>query len=230
MKRIGILSLAATFFLSAALFSSKVEANGQLDQVLANMQREAQKIRALSAKMEQIKRNTVIGGKEIHRGHIFFKHAGKGKDKVLIKYEVPAGQAVSVVGDEIILFQPNIKQAIITTRGSQASQNQEFAFFSTPYSLTSTQIKARYHAVYIGEEQVGGSKTSVLELTPKAKSAVSKIKWWVDQSNWLPIKSEVVEADGNLSTFTLTEIQVNGAISDGMFKISIPNDFKKIKR
>jgi outer membrane lipoprotein-sorting protein len=147
-----------------------VEANGQLDQVLSNMQREARNIKTLFAHMEQTKRNTQIGGKEIYRGKIFFKHAGKGNDRVKIVYEIPAGQEVSVIGDEITLYQPSINQVIYTSRRSQASQNQEFAFFSTPYSLTSAQIKSRYDAAYLGEEQVGGARTSVvgrsIELAP----------------------------------------------------------------
>jgi len=114
MKRPGIISFAAAFFMTAAVFSSNAGANGQLDQVLSNMQQAAQKITSLSAKMEQVKRNTQIGGKEMFRGHIFFKHAGKTNDKVLIRYEIPAGQAVSVVGDEITLYQPSINQVIYT--------------------------------------------------------------------------------------------------------------------
>ncbi|HET9529278.1 MAG TPA: outer-membrane lipoprotein carrier protein LolA, partial [Blastocatellia bacterium] len=198
--------------------------------VLSNMQREARNIKTLFAHMEQAKRNTQIGGKEIYRGKIFFKHAGKGNDKVKIEYDIPAGQEVSVIGDEITLYQPSINQVIYTSRKSQASQNQEFAFFSTPYSLTSAQIKSRYNAVYVGEEQMGGTKTSVIELTPKAKSAVKKIKWWVDQSSWLPIKSEVIEQNGDVSTFTLSGLKTNGSMSDGMFKIKVAKGTKEIRR
>jgi outer membrane lipoprotein-sorting protein len=230
MKRLGIISIAAAFFMTAAVFSSKAGANGQLDQVLSNMQQAAQKITSLSAKMEQVKRNTQIGGKEMFRGHIFFKHAGKTNDKVLIRYEIPAGQAVSVVGDEITLYQPSINQVIYTSRRSQASQNQEFAFFSTPYSLNSAEIKARYQAAHVGDEQVGGARTSVLELTPKSKSAIKKMKWWVDQTTWLPIKSELVEQNGDISTFTLSDIKTNGAMSDGMFKIKVAKGTKEIRR
>jgi outer membrane lipoprotein-sorting protein len=164
------------------------------------------------------------------RGHIFFKHAGKTNDKVLIKYEIPAGQAVSVVGDEITLYQPSINQVIYTSRRSQASQNQEFAFFSTPYSLNSAEIKARYLAAHVGEEQVSGARTSVLELTPKAKSAIKKMKWWVDQTTWLPVKSEVVEQNGDISTFTLSDIKTNVSMSDGMFKIKVAKGTKEIRR
>lgn len=230
MKRTAIFGLAAAFAIAATLLSSGVEANGQLDQVLSNMQREARNIKTLFAHMEQAKRNTQIGGKEIYRGKIFFKHAGKGNDKVKIEYDIPAGQEVSVIGDEITLYQPSINQVIYTSRKSQASQNQEFAFFSTPYSLTSAQIKSRYNAVYVGEEQMGGTKTSVIELTPKAKSAVKKIKWWVDQSSWLPIKSEVIEQNGDVSTFTLSGLKTNGSMSDGMFKIKVAKGTKEIRR
>jgi len=70
----------------------------------------------------------------------------------------------------------------------------------------------------------------VLELTPKAKSAIKKMKWWVDQTTWLPIKSEVVEQNGDISTFTLSDIKTNGAMSDAMFKIKVAKGTKEIRR
>jgi outer membrane lipoprotein-sorting protein len=231
MKRLSILAATAALFAAATFSFSTVEANGKLDEVLANMQRAAQGIKTLHARMEQVKRNTQIGGREVYKGQIFFKHVAKNNDKVKIDYDVPEGQTVWVVGDQIALYQKTIKQVILTSRSSQASKNQEFAFFSTPYSLSSDQIKSRYDTAYVGDEQVGGSQTAVIELTPKTKSAVRKMKWWVDQSSWLPIKSEVVETSGDVSTFTLSGLSVNkDVLSDGMFEIKYPKDTKVIKR
>ncbi|HYP27854.1 MAG TPA: outer membrane lipoprotein carrier protein LolA [Blastocatellia bacterium] len=228
MKRFSI------FFLVIAALISQVSpapagANGQLDQILANMQKNAQGIKTIYAKMTQEKRDPVVGGKEIYRGEIFLKHAGPGNDKVRINYTSPSRQSVSVIGDEIVLYQPNINQAIITSRKAQAAKNQEFSFVGTPYNSV-PELKNRYNIVLKGQEQVGGASTAVLELTPKGASAAQKLTMWVDQSTWFPVKYQVVEKNGNVSSFSLSEIRKNTAMGDGLFKIKFADGTKFIRQ
>ncbi|HKG22063.1 MAG TPA: outer membrane lipoprotein carrier protein LolA [Blastocatellia bacterium] len=226
MKRFSL------FFLAAAISISQVSttrANGELDQILANMQKSAQGIRTLYAEMTQEKRSKALGGKEIYKGEIFLKHSGPGNDKVRINYSSPSNQSVSVVGDEIILYQPRIKQAIITSRKTQAAKNQEFSFVATPYNSV-PQLKSRYTIVYKGQEQVGDASAAVLELTPKTASAAQKLTMWVDQSSWFPIKYQVIDKSGDISTFTLRGLVKNSAVGDSLFKIKWPGDTKVIRQ
>ncbi len=215
MKRSFILSAATFLIFTSITLSSK--ANGNPDQILARMQEAAKKITTIRASIGQVKKFVQIGGKETYTGTLIFKHAGKS-DWVRINYE--NGNQVSVDPSEIVLYQPQIKQAIVTTRGQLATRNQEFAFFSAPYSLTSAQMKQRYDIVHIGDEQVGAVATSVLQLTPKQPSAVKRMKWWVSQSSWLPVKSEMIDAQsGDITTFTMSNMEINPKIADSDFKI-----------
>ncbi len=161
-------------------------ANGKLDEVLANMERAARSIKTIEADMRQEKRDRQIGGKEVYSGRIFFLH-DKKCDKVRINYENPQGQAVAVVCNQIILYQPRINQVILTTRQAQASKNQEFSFIATPYKSV-PELKNQYNIVYIGDEQLESNLTAKLELAPKAKSSVQKLTLWVSQSSWLPTR------------------------------------------
>jgi outer membrane lipoprotein-sorting protein len=214
--------------LVATSTAAPVAPNGNLDQILAKMQAAAKNIATLRASLEQRKRLVQIGGSENYKGNLIFKHAGRN-DWVRINYS--NGQQVSVDPKEIVLYQPRIKQAIITTRGKLASENQEFAFFSAPYSLTTAQMKQRYDIVHVGDENVGGTNTSVLQLTPKGQSAVKQMKWWVSQSSWLPVKSEMIDAkSGDVTTFTLANMEMNPKISDGDFKINLPSGTKVIRK
>ena len=87
-------------------------------------------------------------------------------------------------------------------------------------------LKRQYNITYVGDEQ-GMAK---LELTPKAKSSLQKLTLWVDQSSWLPTKYQVAESNNNVTTFTLSNLKVNGVISDGTFKPDYPSDTKKVAR
>jgi outer membrane lipoprotein-sorting protein len=225
MKRISFFFVAVALLLTATVSVSTASADGKLDEVLNNMQKTAASITTIFARMEQLKHDRSIGGTEKYSGQVFFKHAGKGNDKVKIVYEVPRGQIVWVVGDEITLYQANIKQAIITSRRAASARGGEFSVVATPYTSV-PELKRQYNIVYAGEEN-GMAK---LELTPKAKSSLKSMTLWVDQSSWLPTKSHVVEASGNASTFTFKDMKKNSVISDSTFKVKLPGDVKKIQK
>jgi outer membrane lipoprotein-sorting protein len=224
MKRIATAILIALFI--AATFSNSTAApNGQLDQILNSMQKAAAQITTIYANMEQAKRDPNIGGTEKYSGQIFFKHAGKNNDKVRITYLVPKGQVIWIVGDQIVLYQEATKTAYFSSRKAQASKNSEYAFVATPYTSV-PDLKRQYNITHVGDEQ-GMAK---LELTPKAKSSLQKLTLWVDQSSWLPMKYQIIESNNNVTTFTLSNLKVNGAIPDGNFKPSFPGDTKKVTR
>ena len=225
MKRVSLLVIAAALLITASFEISKASPNGQLDQILSKMQESAAKIKTISADMEQLKRDLSIGGTERYKGTIFFKHVAKNKDMVKIAYSLPEGQTIWIVGDDITLYQAKIKQAIVTSRQSAAAKGDEFTFVATPYKSV-PELKSQYEIVYAGEEQ-GLAK---LDLTPRKKSSVQKLTLWVDKTQWLPTKYNVVEANGSSTTFTLTNLTTNKVITDGTFSVKVPKDTKFIRK
>jgi outer membrane lipoprotein-sorting protein len=225
MKRISFFFAAVALLITALMSAPTASADGKLDQILNEMQKSAASITTIYAKMEQLKRDRSIGGTEKYSGQVFFKHFGKGNDKVKIIYDVPKGQTVWVVGDEITLYQANIGQAIITSRKAAAARGDEFSVVATPYASV-PELKRQYNIVYAGDEN-GMAK---LELTPKGKSSLKSMTLWVDQSMWLPTRSHIVEASGNASTFTFTGLKKNGVISNGNVEVKLPGNVKKIRR
>ncbi|MFY9607854.1 MAG: outer membrane lipoprotein carrier protein LolA [Blastocatellia bacterium] len=225
MKQVSKKLIAVAVLLTAADLILVGKPNGRLDEILANMQKSASGITSIQAKMEQLKRDRNIGGVERYRGEIFFKHAPRGNDKVKIVYSIPRGQTIWIVGETITLYQGEIKQAIVTTRSAAASKGDEFAFVATPYKSV-PELKRQYEIVYAGDDQ-GMAK---LDLTPKSKSSIQKLTLWVDQSSWMPVKYTVLEAGGNATTFTLTDVKKNQGVSDSTFKVDLPRDTKILRR
>jgi outer membrane lipoprotein-sorting protein len=207
--------------------SQGMATDNNLDNILSQMQMASRKVKTFKARLHQEKKLAQIGGREIYEGELYFKK-GSG-DKLRINYTKPSGQIVSVIGDKITLFQPAINQAIITSRQSQASKNQEFGFLFTPYSSI-PQLKSTYNIEYLREEDIGGTGSSVISMTPKAKSAASKITLWISHSSWLPIRYQVIQKNGDIATFTLSNMSVNPIISDGVFKITFRSDTKIIEQ
>jgi len=225
MKRSKLIFTLIVLIAAAAAPMPGSLANGKVDEILANMQKAASNITTIYAKMEQIKRDPQIGGLEKYRGEVFFKHVAKGNDKVKIVYSIPRGQTVWVVGEAITLYQDEIHQAILTTRSAAASKGDEFAFIATPYTSV-PELKRQYNIAYLGDDQ-GMAK---LELTPKAKSSLKTLIWWVDQTTWLPVRSTVVESNGTPTTFILSDIRKNQGITDSTFKVDLPKGTKIVRK
>ena len=225
MKAIGLALIAATIAAAAVSVSFAGAANGQLEQILNNMQKAAANIKTIRANMEIVKRDTAIGGTEKYSGIISFKHVTRNSDKVRIDYTAPKGQVVWVVNDDIILYQEATGTVYMTSKKAQASKNSDLSFVATPYSSV-PELKRQYNIVHLGDED-GRAK---LELTPKAKSSLQKMILWVDQSLWLPTKYQVVESNSTTTTFTLTGLEINKGIPDKVFVPSYPPGTKKVRR
>ena len=214
MKRFSLSLVAIAMVVLVSSVNGGTRANGKLDEILANMQKMASTITTIQANFDQLSRDPQIGGIEKYSGVVFFKHSGKTTDKIRIDYTVPKGQTVWVVGETITLCQFEINQCIVTSRSKAASRGDDFAFIATPYTSI-PELKRQYNIEYVGDDQ-GMAK---LNLTPKGKSSISKLTWWVDQSSWMPMKSTVVEATGKPTTFSLSNVQKNKGISDATFKV-----------
>jgi outer membrane lipoprotein-sorting protein len=86
-------------------------------------------------------------------------------------------------------------------------------------------LKARFNIAYLGDEN-GMAK---LELTPK-NPALQKSILWVDKGLWLPTKFRVVEKTGDVSYFTLSNVQLNPKVSADTFNLKYAPNTQIIKK
>ena len=230
MKRINLIIAGALLITASLIPTPRTSANGDVNEILANMQAAASKVKTYYAKLEEKRRNPYVGGGGTYRAEMFFKHIGRSRDRIRINYQIPQGRFVAVNDKEILFFDKGTNQCIITPRNAAASKNQEFAFFAAPYSINAQQIKDRYEIVHVKDENVNGSQTAVLELTPRVASSAKKVKWWVDRSSWFPVRSEVVAQNDEVSTFTISGARINEPISDKQIECECPSGSERIRR
>jgi len=214
---------------STAAFSRP---DAKADEILAQMHEKSRKLSTIQASIVQVKRFSQIGSKQVNSGILYFKHEGPNKDKVRITYK-SAGEVTQdllIDGDKIILYQPRIKQAIVTSRSKQAEQNPEYDFLSAPYGSV-PGLKRRYTIGYLRDEPVGAFSTSVIQLTPvAASSSFTNVTFWVDQASWLPVQYKVDERTGDITTLTLSDIKRNNEVPGDAFSLNLPKSIKTIYR
>ncbi|MBI3654679.1 MAG: outer membrane lipoprotein carrier protein LolA [Acidobacteria bacterium] len=222
MKRNYLILMMMTALVVVSLLAiPKTQANGDTDQILKNMQSAARNIKTLSANLSQDKKLS-IGGHERYNGTVIIQRGTQGSEKAIVHYT--NGQHVSVVGNLITLYNERTKQAIITTRQKQANDKPEFNFIATPFRSTA-ELKQQFDINHVGDED-GMAK---LELTPK-NPRLQKSTIWVDRGNWLPTRFKVMEKTGDVSVFTLSNLQPNVSVNASTFKINWPSDTAIIKK
>src|SRR6185503_15309748 len=110
-----------TFGTSAAMIPQRVEAAApagaqMLAPVLTKMEAAGRQLKTLQAAMSQLKHDTTLGFDETSTGTIYYKAGAAGSERVLIEYTQPTPQSVSVIGSKVVIYQPQINQAFVTTR------------------------------------------------------------------------------------------------------------------
>jgi chaperone LolA len=131
-------------------------------------------------------------------------------------------------------YRIELDQQTIVTDGKSvwsysAANNQVVIdrFKDDPHSYTPDRILVDLPensvSTLLGRDTIGGRECSILKMTPKdAKSTVVWIKLWVDRSEWLAKKIQVLDIGENFTTYTIGSIAINTALPDSVFRYSPP--------
>lgn len=185
-----------------------------VDNVLARLQRKYESIRDLQASFTQTVRFGVTQATQTFQGKMWIK---KGN-----RYRIEMEQQTIVTdGVSVWTYSDLNRQVFIDV------------FREDPRAITPDRVlidvPKNYFAAIIGKEKVDGTETLVLKLTPKdKKSLVKSMKVWVNPSEWLMVKVEVLDVSDNLTTYITKEIKINSGFSDRMFQFEIPTEAEVI--
>lgn len=190
-------------------------ANAQdVEEVLSKLQRKYESIRDLRASFTQIVRFGVTQATQTFQGTIWIR---KGN-----KYRIEMEQQTIVTdGTSVWTYSDLNKQVFIDV------------FREDPKAITPDRVlidvPKNYFATMIGNEEVDGAETYVLKLTPKdKKSLVKSMKVWVDPSEWLMVKVEVLDVSDNVTTYVTRELSTNSGLSDRLFQYEVPPEVEVI--
>jgi len=167
------------------------------------------------------------------------------------------GQKTEKIEYKTMFKRPNMLISIATKPGKQNQNSRildgEFMWTYFPDTNTVTKIpisnipehmKNDYANIIdkflkntsttlLGEENIDGRTTYLLETTPEKKDGYSelpyKTKIWVDQETWMPLKYEIYNSNGNLTMkLEIRELKVNTGIPDSEFKFEVPTSAKML--
>jgi len=144
----------------------------------------------------------------------------KGRGRFKMDFSDPAGDVIVADGQYLWLYYPSTHpdqvirsdiDANVTGAGMVDLQGRIFEETDTGYA-----------AVLEGSEDVTGSATWRIVLTPTGESLYRKVRVWVDQESFLVRRFEILEENETIRTVILRDLQPNQAIPDSVFEFVPP--------
>jgi len=226
--RFGLTAIAVTLFFNAFTVT---ETNAQvvIQNILNRMDTHNKALTSLQTSVRRDIYNSQV--RENDRSEGLAKYLPqKGKNALVrIDWLKPVEESLAVVNKQFILYRPRLKQAIIGSIDSAASNgkgaNNALAFIN----MSKAQLKANYSIKYIAQENVeGGIPTWHLELTPKKAQNYKTADLWVD-GDGMPIQARVTENNNDSTTIFLSNIEKNKTLNASVFQINPPKGTKIVK-
>lgn len=197
------------------------------DGVLAMMDKSAQDFRTLTADVQHVKYTDVVKDTSTETGQMWVHR----DQKMRIEIQKPDPRTILRSGDSLFVFNPKINRVEEYDLGKNRAMVDQYVLLG--FGTRSESIRKNYLVAVNGEQEVGGRKTVVIELTPKSqqiRDQITRIQMWVDEASWLPIQQKFFEAgSGDYFIFQYSNVRKNLKIADSRFKPDWPKSATKIK-
>ncbi len=199
-----------------------------LDQVLARMEQQGDTLRSLEADLTQRKWTDIL--QEFDQGESGRFQFLKASGEVYLRKDIqrPQPNFLVIRKGEVIFYQPAIKQA----QRHQLGENKDKAeFLLLGFGTSREALQEAYRIALLGEEEVDGRHTYVVELTPRSERVsafFSKIVLWIDSQLWVPIQQKLVEPTEDYLLVGFRNVRLNPKLSPQDFELKIPKDVKVV--
>lgn len=199
-----------------------------LAEIFSRMDEAAKRLKTLSAKLEFTKVTVVVDDKSTELGQIFF-HKSKTSE-ILIDIQKPDAKAILFKKNKAEIYLPKINQIQEYDLEQHSGLVQRFLLLG--FGKETGDLKKDYEIKFVGEEDIEGDTTAILELTPRKQEIathLSKVQLWVSEESWIPVQQKFFEAGGDYLIARYTAVKVNRKLSGSTFQLKAAKDAKRVK-
>ncbi len=142
-----------------------------------------------------------------------FRFETKGKNPQLIVSD----------GSSIWNYSRENNQVIIRSTHKEGGNLYDPKSFIMGYS-------EKFRPNLLGEEKLDGKGCYLLELLPenKGNNDFKEVKVWIDRKSWLIVNIKYTDLNGNITTYSLSDVKVNPKLEGSLFTFSPPEGVEVI--
>lgn len=204
-------------------------ASGELEAVLAQMDRASTTFKSAEADFEWDNYQKVVDETEKQKGHVYFRRTSS-EVEAMFDITAPDAKQVLYKAGQLSLYNPKIDQ--ITEYAPDKSKSDVEAFLSLGFGARGHDLLKSYDVKMIGWEPVDEVKTAKLQLTalsPKVRNMFSQFTLWIDPQRDVPIRQQVMEPSGDYWLSHYTGFKLGHKISEDNFRIKTTGKTKVVK-
>ena len=161
-------------------------------------------------------------------GKLYFRN-GKSPE-ILLEFEDPDPKTILFKKNKGEMYLPKINQIQEYDLSHHSELVQQFLLLG--FGTDSNSLKKTYDVKLVGEEDVNGDTTAVLELTPLKPSVaaqIAKVNLWISEESWLPVEQRFFEPGGDYLETKYSSVIVNRALPPSVFEIPAAKGAKRVK-
>ncbi len=197
--------------------------------VLARMDAGAAEFTSIKADVRKESYTAVIDDTDVETGTMWMTRGGRAGDlRVRIEFTAPDARAVAFAGDKAQIYYPKIKTVHEYDLGKNKALVESFLLLG--FGTQGSELAKNYTIRYLGEEEINGTATDRLEMTPKAASArekIDKVELWVSRKQAIPLRQKFFAAGGDTTTITYSNIEINPPLKDSDVTLQLPPGVKR---
>ena len=180
------------------------------------------RIKSMRAEFVQRRENPLLNSKMTSRGTLYQRRP----DRFALKFSQPAGDVIVADGRYFWVYYPSAdKRQVIRAAAAAAGASAvdlQSQFIGDPLK--------RFSHTYHGTEKQGGRTLHVLTLVPRQNAGYKSLKVWIDGGDALVRRFQITEQTGALVEFQLSNLTVNPALGDEIFRFTPPAGAQVIER
>jgi outer membrane lipoprotein carrier protein len=192
-------------------------------EVLQRASAAYERVSTLRANFTVRTENPLLRQTTTSRGTLFQRRP----DRLLLRFEDPAGDVIVSDGTHFWVYYPSIDAQQVTRLPAAAAGrggvDLQAQFIGDPV--------ARFEHTLHGTEEVAGRPAHLFTLVPRDPQAgYARMRVWIDASDFLARRFEIIETSGVVRRFDLGSLQTNLQVSDDLFRFTPPPGVRVVER
>lgn len=200
----------------------------QLADILARMDKAAQKFHSFSATTHRTEFTAVLNETTEMSGFVRLRKA-KGGTQGIVEFNKPDPRTYHFSGRMLEIYYPKNNSEEIYDAGKHISTVDEIVLMG--FGTSGADLRKNYQVKLASSETLNGVRVSKLELTPKGEEVrklTTKIELWIPEGGSNPIQEKFTQPSNDYSLVVFSDIKINAPLADSDFSLKVPADVKKI--
>jgi len=190
-----------------------------LEKLLNQMDAAAANFHTTEASFVWDQYQKVVNETDSQKGKVYFRRQSK-EIQMVADIAEPEKKYVLYADGKVQVYEPKIDQVTVYNPGKKSADFE--AFLVLGFGGGGHDMLKSFDVKYLGKENVNGTETAKIELTPKSarvRNSVDRILLWIDPARGMSLQQQMMDPSGDFRLAKYSDIQLNGKIADNVFKL-----------